>query len=132
MANFTPLSSVTFLKTKDMDQTTQFYTNTLGFSLVLDQGFCRIFRICPNSHIGFCLTDGPTGSSEVILTLEIQNVDGYYRHLLSSGIEVEIPPRLNEKFNIYQMFLRDPNGYLIEVQRFLDPQWEKARQITAG
>jgi hypothetical protein len=59
-------------------------------------------------------------------------VDGYYRHLRSSGIEVEIPPRLNEKFNIYQMFLRDPNGYLIEVQRFLDPQWEKARQDTAA
>ncbi len=132
MIDIIPVSSITFLKTKDMDLTTQYYTKTLGFRLVLDQVICRIFRICSNSHIGFCLTDDSTGSSEIILTLEIPDVDGYYRHLQSLGIEVEIPPRLNEKFNIYQMFLRDPNGYLIEVQRFLDPQWEKARQDTAA
>jgi hypothetical protein len=27
--------------------------------------------------------------------------------------------------NIYHCFLRDPNGYLIEIQRFLDPAWPR-------
>lgn len=128
MTKLCPRSTVTFLKTKDLDQTTQFYTQILGFQLVLDQDYCRIFRACPNSHLGFCLTDATTGSSEVIITLEIPDVDGYYQHLKSLGVEVEIAPRLNKNFNIYQMFLRDPNGYLIEIQRFLDPLWEQVRQ----
>ena len=25
--------------------------------------------------------------------------------------------------HIYHCFLRDPNGYLIEIQRFLNPAW---------
>jgi catechol 2,3-dioxygenase-like lactoylglutathione lyase family enzyme len=130
MPPFSPLSAITFLKTKDMQATTRFYTNILGFELILDQEYCRIFRICPNCHLGFCLTEGETGSPEIILTLEIPDVDGYHSHLQSLEFQVEIPPRLNEKFNIYQMFLRDPNGYLIEVQRFLDPKWDQARQIA--
>ena len=128
MQSTSPTSSITFLKTKDMEETTRFYTEILGFRLVLDQEYCRIFRICPNSHLGFCLTEASTGSSEVIITLEIEDVDGYYQRLKSLDIAAEIPPRLNEKFNIYQMFLRDPNGYLIEIQRFLDPLWGQARQ----
>ena len=121
-----PLSAITFLKTKDLDKTTQFYTQTLGFNLVLDQAYCRIFRVCPHSHLGFCMTEASTGSPEVIITLEIEDVDGYYQRLKSLGVDIEVSPRLNEKFNIYQMFLRDPNGYLIEVQRLLDPLWAQA------
>lgn len=128
MCSVSPQSTIIFLKTRDMEKTTHFYTQTLGFELILDQDYCRIFRACPNSHLGFCMTEASTGSSEVIITLEFSDVDDYYHRLKSLGIEVEIPPRLNEKFNIYQMFLRDPNGYLIEIQRFLDPLWEQASQ----
>ena len=119
-----PKSAITFLKTKDLEETTQFYTRIMGFELVLDQGGCRIFRITPNSYIGFCLTDGSTGSDEVIFTLEIDDVDGACTYFESLGIEIAVKPRLNERYKIYQMFIQDPNGYSIELQRFLDPAWE--------
>ncbi len=38
-------------------------------------------------------------------------------------VDIEKPPTLNPQYNIYQMFVRDPNGYLIEIQTFLDPAW---------
>ena len=120
----TPKSGITFLKTRDLEGTTHFYTQVLGFKQALDQSACRIFRICPNCFIGFCLTDGATGSDEIIITLEIEDVDGCSEYLQQSGIEIEIPPRINEQYNIYQMFIRDPNGYRIEIQRFLDPAWD--------
>lgn len=120
---FSPRSGITFLKTHDLDRTTDFYINIVGFDLALDQGACRIFRICRNCYLGFCLTDGPTGSNEVIITLEIDDVDNYCQHLKSIGAEIEVPPRINMQYNIYQMFIRDPNGYRIEIQRFLDPNW---------
>ena len=124
-----PNSGITFLKTRDLHATTDFYTQVLGFSLALDQGKCRIFKICDNSYIGFCLTEGTTGSDEVILTFEIDDVDLYFDDLKSKGVAVEVQPRLNSYYNIYQMFLRDPNGYLLEVQRFMDPLWRSDESL---
>ena len=123
MTDFHPQSGITFLKTRDLAATSAFYRDVLGFKMVLDQGKCRIFRICTNAFIGFCLTDGSTGSEEVILTIEIEDVDGFCAYLEGRGIQIEARPRLNAAYNIYQMFLRDPNGYLVEIQRFLDPAW---------
>jgi catechol 2,3-dioxygenase-like lactoylglutathione lyase family enzyme len=122
-----PISGITFLKTRDLEATTEFYTKVLEFELALDQGKCRIFKICPNCFVGFCLTEGSTGSDEVILTIEVEDVDGICSYLVDQGVEIETAPRLNPYYNIYQMFLRDPNGYLLEIQRFLDPRWEAAR-----
>ena len=118
-----PLSGITFLKTNDLEITSQFYIEQMGFDQVLDQGTCRIFKICENCYLGFCITEGDTGSDEVIYTIEIDDVDGYYEQLRRAGVDIEIPPRLNERYQICQMFARDPNGYLIEIQRFLDHRW---------
>ena len=102
----------------------------MGLRLVLDQSGCRIFKICDNSYLGFCNTDGETGSEEVIVTIEMEDVDGFCSVLEEKGVKIEVRPRLNEKYQIYQMFLRDPNGYLIEVQRFLDPRWDESQKNT--
>ena len=127
MNSQTPQSGITFLKTHDLDETTRFYTQVMGFEFALDQETCRIFRICPNCYLGFCLTDGDTGSQEVIVTIEVEDVDGFCENLEAEGIEIETLPRYNERFNIYQMFIRDPNSYLLEIQRFLDPKWAQAK-----
>jgi len=119
-----PKSGIFFLQTRDLEITTAFYQDILGFDLVLDQKSCRIFRICMHAYIGFCITEGSTGSEEVIVTIEMEDVDGFCKHLESKGITIEIRPRLNERYQIYQMFIRDPNGYRIEIQKFLNPDWE--------
>ena len=116
-------STITFLKTRDLESTTNYYTHLFGFRLVLDQGTCRIFAIRPGAYIGFCLTDEPTGSSQVIVTLVVEDVDAACTSLEEAGVEIEVRPRFNPHYQIYQFFIRDPNGYLIEVQRFLDPDW---------
>jgi len=123
-----PKSGITFLKTKDLLETSEFYEQVMKFEFVLDQVKCRIFKVCDNCYLGFCLTDGITGSEEVIYTFEIDDVDGFYSYLESQQVEVEVRPRLNRDYNIYQMFFRDPNGYLLEVQRFLDPQWPGSQE----
>lgn len=127
MKDLLPKSGIFFLKTHDLEKTTYFYTQIMGFECVLEQTACRIFRICPNCHIGFCLTEGSTGNEEVILTIEMQDIDRFCNYLEAQGISIEVKPRLNERYKIYQMFLRDPNGYCLEIQRFLDPAWEQNR-----
>jgi catechol 2,3-dioxygenase-like lactoylglutathione lyase family enzyme len=118
-------ASITFLKTRDMDKTTEFYIDSLGFHLVLDQGKCKIFHAGSSAYLGFCQTDGETGSSEVILTFVLDDVDEACSHMEKAGIQIEVRPRYNPQYHIYQFFIRDPNGYLLEIQRFCDPAWKE-------
>ena len=59
----------------------------------------------------------------VTVTFVSDDVDGWYEKLLAAGVEIVDPPKKREAFGIYRFFARDPEGHLIEVQRFLDPAW---------
>ena len=56
----------------------------------------------------------------LIFTIVTPEVDAWYEYLRERGVSFEKPPEINPRYNIYHCFLRDPNGYLIEIQRFLD------------
>jgi catechol 2,3-dioxygenase-like lactoylglutathione lyase family enzyme len=116
-------AQITFLYTRDLEGTARFYEETLGLSLKLDQGSCRIYQVSPDGYLGFCRRDdAPEGASEqVIVTLVTPRVDEWYQRLSQRGIAFEKPPAENPRYNIYHCFLRDPNGYLIEIQRFVHP-----------
>ena len=115
---------ITFLHTRDLEATARFYEDILGLPLALDQGDCRIYRVSQGGCVGFCRrAAAPEQPSGVILTLVTPDVDGWYRRLVDLGIAFEKPPALNPKYDIYHCFLRDPSGYLIEIQRFLDSAW---------
>ncbi|MBE9127912.1 MULTISPECIES: VOC family protein [unclassified Coleofasciculus] len=116
-------SSITFFYTHDFDISARFYEDRLGLELWLDQGSCRIYRVSGDGYVGLCQTSGTKTplvdkQSNVIFTLVTPQVDEWFNYLTRRGVEFEKPPQLNEKYNIYHCFLRDPNGYLIEIQRF--------------
>jgi catechol 2,3-dioxygenase-like lactoylglutathione lyase family enzyme len=123
-------SAITFLKTADLESTTRFYTQILGLPQVLDQGTCRIFRLRPGAYLGFCSSEAAPEQPCVILTLVVEDVDGACAELRRAGVPIEVEPRVNERYQIYQCFARDPNGYMLEIQRFLDPAWQAEEQVT--
>jgi catechol 2,3-dioxygenase-like lactoylglutathione lyase family enzyme len=120
-------SQITFLYTRDLVATSHFYEEVLGLPLKLDQGACRIYQVGRDAYLGFCQRgDAPRSESEagtrpVIVTLVTPEVDAWYEVLRRQGVEFEKAPAEHARFNIYHCFLRDPNGYLIEIQRFLHP-----------
>ena len=115
---------VTFLYTRDLEATTIFYQEVMGLTLILDQGSCRIYRISGDSFLGFCQReDAPQSPQGIIFTLVTTVVDAWYEFLSGKGVVFEKPPTRNTTYNIYHCFLRDPNGYLLEIQQFLDPAW---------
>lgn len=122
--NRPPLSQqVTFLYTTDLKATAHFYETVLSLPLVLDQGICRIYQVSRDGFIGFCQREAAAKPDGIIVTLVTPEVDAWYAHLQGQGISFEKPPQFNPDYNIYHCFLRDPNGYLLEIQRFLDPAW---------
>ena len=115
---------VTFLYTPDLVTTARFYEQVLGLEMVLNQGVCRIYRVSRDGFVGFCQKDGVEPRPQtIILTLVTPDVDGWYERLTVQGVAFDKPPTFNPQYNIYHCFLRDPNGYLLEIQRFLDPAW---------
>jgi catechol 2,3-dioxygenase-like lactoylglutathione lyase family enzyme len=120
--HFALQGQVMFLPTDDHQKVIDFYEDVLGLELVRDQTLCRIYKTGPSSYLGFCKR-GYTIPTEfrVVITLLIDDVDGVYTLLKARGIATESNPELSEEFNVYQFFVRDPNGYLLEIQRFLEP-----------
>jgi len=112
---------ITFLGTKDLEKTSNFYQNLLGLTVYKDQDVCVIFNINSQSKIGFC-THIPVvyGEKSPIITLVTDKVDDIYNNLISLGLIIKEKPKKNHKFNIYHFFFEDPNGYTIEIQKFLD------------
>jgi catechol 2,3-dioxygenase-like lactoylglutathione lyase family enzyme len=117
-------SQITFLATQDLRATVQFYERTLGLRLVLDQGQCRIYKVAEGAYLGFCKRKEVPAAEGVIVTLVTEDVDTWCDRLRDHGVKIEKEPAYNPKYKIYHCFLRDPNGYLVEIQRFEDPRWK--------
>ena len=116
---------ITFLYTPDFLETTMFYENIMGFELVLDQKTCRIYRTSPNAFLGICERSNiEIDPGNVIFTIVTAEVDAWYKFLSDKGVTFEKPPSFTPQYKIYHCFMRDPNGYLIEIQRFEDSRWE--------
>ncbi len=116
-------AQITFCYTASLEETARFYEQVLGLELALDQGTCRIYAVAGDAYVGFCAREEAARPEGIILTLVTADVDGWYERLQQAGVACEKTPALNERYGIYHCFFRDPNGYLVEIQRFIDPRW---------
>jgi catechol 2,3-dioxygenase-like lactoylglutathione lyase family enzyme len=116
-------AQITFCYTLDLTTTSRFYSQKLGLPLVLDQGGCRIYRTAPGAYLAFCDREDSGRPSGVVLTLVTEDVDAWYEQLTGLGVAFEQEPTHNDEYGIYHCLLSDPNGYLIEIQSFDDPNW---------
>ena len=97
----------------------------LGLKAVLDQGKCMVFEVTENAYLGFCQSATPVQTADAIFTFVTDEVDEWYEILKGKGVTFTKEPEVNEKFQIYYTFMIDPNGYKLEIQRFLNKDWNK-------
>ena len=114
---------ITFLPVADLERAAAFYGETLELELAVDQGDCLIYRVATNAFLGVCLRPERVASSGVIVTLVSQEVDAWHDRIIAAGGVCESPPTARAEYGIYQAFYRDPDGHLLEIQRFDDPSW---------
>jgi catechol 2,3-dioxygenase-like lactoylglutathione lyase family enzyme len=116
---------VTFLFTDDLETSSRFYGDVVGLPFVLDQGSCRIFRAAPSAFLGVCERPGRTVADGVIVTFVTDDVEGAHQRLVAAGAPCEKEPQYYPDYDIVHAFYRDPDGHLVEVQRFCDPAWPR-------
>jgi catechol 2,3-dioxygenase-like lactoylglutathione lyase family enzyme len=115
---------ITFLFVDDLDRSHAFYAGALGLPLALDQESCRIYRVTETAYLGICERPGRAEPEGLIVTLVTGDVEGWHRRLTAAGIAVVQPPGRSDEYRVFHAFYRDPDGYLVETQRFLDPAWD--------
>ncbi len=116
------LATNAFYYYQDVETAWIFYTKTLGFSTVADYGFAKVLRVGPTSFL--TLVDEKEGmhSSEepksVTLALVTDEVEGWWEYLSGAGVQMRAPLEYEEGRPHDGFVAIDPEGYLLEFERF--------------
>lgn len=112
--------AITFLYCRDLPRAMRFYEEVLGLSLAIDQGWCKIYRLCPGAHVG--LVDETRGmhrwaaEKPVQVCLRVPDVDAW-RDWIARAEPAGLSQMFqNDALGIRAFVFEDPEGYQIEIQ----------------
>lgn len=78
-----------------------------------------------NAYLGIVAGDKgfhtPQERNAVLVTLVVNDIEGWYERLKSRGVKLLTELQHREEIQIRCFFLEDPGGYSLEVQQFLKP-----------
>jgi hypothetical protein len=111
------MSGIVFYATENHDAVVDFYRETAGMDAWLEQPDCTILRD-GNLLVGFCDRDRTDDCGIVtVVHPDRAAVDDAHDRFGDAAVE---EPHVNETYDIYQFFARDPDGRTVECQAFLD------------
>lgn len=112
--------AITFFYYRDLPRAMAFYEDILGLPLAIDQGWCKIYRLCPGAHVG--LVDETRGMNKwqamkpVQLCLRVADVDAWFAYAKAQGLDNLSELFVNDALGIRAFVFTDPEGYQIEIQ----------------
>lgn len=107
---------------RDMQGIQRFYEDVLGFDLIVDQGWAKIYPVGPTSYFG--LVDEQRGMHRyteqkgVTMSFLTADLDGWYDYLSSSGRIEMRSPAIEEEIPYRAFVAYDPEGYFLEWDIF--------------
>lgn len=112
--------AITFFYYRDLPAAMRFYQDVLGLPLVIDQGWSKIYQICPGAHVG--LVDEARGmhkwaeTKPVQLCIRVPDVEAWYDYARTTGLDNLSELFANDALGIRAFVFTDPEGYQIEIQ----------------
>ena len=112
--------AITFFYYRDLPAAMRFYEDVMGLALAIDQGWCKIYQICPGAHVG--LVDETKGMNKwaavkpVQLCIRVPDVDAWYAYDQHKALAKLSKLFVNEQLGIRAFVFNDPEGYQIEMQ----------------
>ena len=112
--------AITFFYYRDLPRAMAFYEDVMGLPLAIDQGWCKIYQLCPGAHVG--LVDEAKGMNKwaevkpVQLCIRVPNVDAWYEYCTGLALDNLSELFANDQLGIRAFVFNDPEGYQIEIQ----------------
>ena len=112
--------AITFFYYRDLAATMVFYEDVMGLTLAIDQGWCKIYEICPGAHVG--LVDEAKGMNKwaavkpVQLCIRVADVDAWLAYATDRALDNLSDLFVNDALGIRAFVFTDPEGYQIEIQ----------------
>lgn len=112
--------AITFFYYRDLQGAMRFYEDILGLPLAIDQGWCKIYRLCPGAHVG--LVDETRGMNRwaavkpVQLCIRVASVDDWHAYAQAMALDNLSELFVNDALGIRAFVFTDPEGYQIELQ----------------
>lgn len=116
--------NVIWLYYRDLSAAQQFYETTLGFQLLTDQGFAKIYGSSQTGFIG--LVDESQGlhrfseQKAVTVSFFVDDLQGWYDHLRQKAVKFHTPSIKREIEGTEYFVVYDVAGYFLEFDHFLD------------
>ncbi|MDG1336518.1 MAG: VOC family protein [Tateyamaria sp.] len=112
--------AITFFYYRDLAAAIAFYQDVMGLTLAIDQGWCKIYEICPGAHVG--LVDEAKGMNKwtavkpVQLCIRVADADAWFAYAKDRAFENLSGLFENDALGIRAFVFTDPEGYQIEIQ----------------
>ena len=120
-------ATVLWLYYDDLAASQSFYENVMGFELIVDQGWAKVFPASKSGFIG--LVDGARGMHEatrdkaVTVSFLTDDVDAWFTHMKSQealqAFELRHKEVLDEGF-VHVFVGYDPENYFLEFDQFVE------------
>jgi catechol 2,3-dioxygenase-like lactoylglutathione lyase family enzyme len=123
-----------FITSDDVERSRRFYTEVLGGTVVFSGAVTNVNVQLANCFIVINVGGGPTDDKPTVtleaprdpdrtssfLNIRVKDIHAKYEEWKARGAEFLTPP----KQHAYEIrcYIRDPDGYLIEVGQTTDPQ----------
>jgi len=126
-------SQITLLYFRNIEKAYHFYEEVLGLKLKIDQGYGRIYEVSGNAFLG--VMDEKRGflqsgyGKSILISLITDEVDQWYQTLQRRGVKLLSKPLTKEDIGIRSFLFEDPEGYILEIQKFLDQDRQLKLQI---
>ena len=116
-------SQITLLYFRNIEKAYHFYEEVLGLQLKIDQGYGKIYEVSGNAFLG--VMDEKRGflqsgyGKSIMISLVTDEVDQWYQTLQNSGVKMLSAPLTKEDIGIRSFLFEDPEGHILEIQKFL-------------
>ncbi len=116
-------ANIVWLYYQDIPEAQAFYEQNFGFSLLVDQGFAKVYSSSPTAFIG--LVDESEGlhrftaQKGVNVAFLTDQIEDWFAHLETKGINIKDPLEEMENIPVRAFVGYDPAGYFIEFDQFL-------------
>jgi len=123
-----------FIVSDDVERSRRFYTEVLGGTVVFSGDVTNVNVALANSYIVINVGGGPTDDKPTViletpsdpdrvnsfLNIRVKDIHAKYEEWSARGAEFLTPPKQHQ-YEI-RCYIRDPDGYLIEVGQTTDPE----------